>query len=208
MTLPNLRIIDYVIGHCGSAHDSTVFRDSQTYKCSSTLFNENEWIWADSAYALNSWCVTPYRKPLSALAENKVFNYHLSRVRFLFIHPEMPPTTSRQVRVKSEHAMGYIKGRFCSLRGLRQQINNPQDHECTLIWVKTCIIIHTLVSIIEHGDEDGSFIAELVQEGTDANRSTVGSDDGVASDIHREGGQLKRTGLKNSLLEHLDMYSI
>src|SRR6202522_840850 len=29
VTLPNLRIIDYVIGHCGSVHDSTVFHDSR-----------------------------------------------------------------------------------------------------------------------------------------------------------------------------------
>ncbi|KAJ7748991.1 hypothetical protein B0H16DRAFT_1223401, partial [Mycena metata] len=50
-----------------------------------------------------------------------------------------------QVRVKSEHAMGYIKGRFASLRGLRQQIDDSNDHECALAWVKVCIIIHTLV---------------------------------------------------------------
>ncbi|KIO18017.1 hypothetical protein M407DRAFT_84406 [Tulasnella calospora MUT 4182] len=28
--LPNLRIIDYEIGHCGSAHDSTCFKDTKT----------------------------------------------------------------------------------------------------------------------------------------------------------------------------------
>ncbi|KAJ7616875.1 hypothetical protein B0H17DRAFT_876951, partial [Mycena rosella] len=50
-----------------------------------------------------------------------------------------------QVRVKSEHAMGYIKGRFCSLRGLRQQIDDSVDHERALAWVKTCVVIHTLV---------------------------------------------------------------
>ncbi|KIJ27663.1 hypothetical protein M422DRAFT_147014, partial [Sphaerobolus stellatus SS14] len=27
ITLPNLRIIDYVVGHCGSIHDSTAFQD-------------------------------------------------------------------------------------------------------------------------------------------------------------------------------------
>jgi len=69
-----------MIGYCGSAHDSTVFCDSQTYKCSSTLFDENEWIWADSAYVLDTWCIMPYKKPLSNLVENKTFNYHLSWV--------------------------------------------------------------------------------------------------------------------------------
>jgi hypothetical protein len=80
VTLPNLRIIDYVIGHCGSAHDSTVFHDSRTYRNSGILFNENEWMWADSAYALDRWCITPYKRPHAALPENKTFNYHLSRV--------------------------------------------------------------------------------------------------------------------------------
>ena len=84
VTLPNLRIINYVIGHCGSAHDSTVFHDSRTYRNSSILFNENEWMWADSVYALDSWCITPYKRPHTALPENKTFNYHLSQVHSSF----------------------------------------------------------------------------------------------------------------------------
>ena len=68
-----------------------------------------------------------------------------------------------QVRVKSEHAMGYIKGRFSSLRGLRQQIGDVLDHKRALAWVKTCIIIHTLVSFVEEGDEDNEFMEELVR---------------------------------------------
>ncbi|KAK7022516.1 hypothetical protein R3P38DRAFT_2474392, partial [Favolaschia claudopus] len=69
------------------------------------------------------------------------------------------------VRVKSEHAMGYLKGRFCSLRGLRQQIDNSIDHERALAWVKACLVIHTLISFIESGEEDWEFVDELVQEG-------------------------------------------
>ncbi|PPQ94789.1 hypothetical protein CVT25_008391 [Psilocybe cyanescens] len=81
ITLPNLQIIDYVVGYCGSAHDATVFRVSQTYAHSDKLFKDSEWIWADSAYALDMWCVTPYKKPLSNCPENAKFNYHLSLVR-------------------------------------------------------------------------------------------------------------------------------
>lgn len=80
ITLPNLRIIDYVVGHCGSAHDSTVFRDSRTYQDHGSLFSADEWMWADSAYGLEDWCITPFKRPLSDLQENKTFNYHLSRV--------------------------------------------------------------------------------------------------------------------------------
>ena len=74
----------------------------------------------------------------------------------------------KQVHVKSEHAMGYLKGQFSSLWGLHQQINDATDHKHALAWVKTCIIIHMLISFIEEGDWDDEFMAELVWEGTDA----------------------------------------
>jgi hypothetical protein len=62
ITLPNLRIVDYVIGHCGSAHDSTVFQESRTSIDHDELFADGEWMWADSAYASEDWCITPYKK--------------------------------------------------------------------------------------------------------------------------------------------------
>jgi hypothetical protein len=58
--------------------------------------------------------------------------------------------------------MGYLKGRFSSLQGLRQQIDNLTDHKHALTWIKTCIVIHTLISFVEHADEDEEFVAELV----------------------------------------------
>ncbi|KAF7328200.1 DDE Tnp4 domain-containing protein [Mycena venus] len=152
ITLPNLRIIDYVIGHCGSAHDSTAFADARTYKERDTLFKKDgedrEWMWADSAYGLDWWCVTPYKRPASLQPNNKTFNYHLSRVR-----------------VKSEHSVGYVKGRFSSLRGLRQQIDSSIAHERALAWVKACLVIHTLVGFIESGKEDEEFLEEDLECG-------------------------------------------
>ena len=110
-----------------------------------------------------------------------------------------------QVRVKSEHAMGYLKGRFSSLRGLRQQIGNATDHKRALAWVKTCIIIHTLVSFVEEGDEDNDFIDELVREGADEPQAgDVIGQDRDQSDTQRETqGQRKHTELKTMLFESL-----
>ncbi|KAJ7026796.1 hypothetical protein C8F04DRAFT_1190189 [Mycena alexandri] len=61
--------------------------------------------------------------------------------------------------------MGCVKGRFASLRGLRQQIDDSKDHERALAWVKACIIIHTLVGLIEDGTADDEYLQELIQEG-------------------------------------------
>jgi hypothetical protein len=86
ITLPNLRIVDYVIGHTGSTHDSTAFAESRTRKDRERLLGPNEWIWADSAYPVEAWCVTPFKKPASNISENKTFNYWVSHVGLHLLH--------------------------------------------------------------------------------------------------------------------------
>jgi hypothetical protein len=104
--------------------------------------------------------------------------------------------------VKSEHAMGYIKGRFCSLRGLRQQIDNDIDHKRALLWIKACIVIHTLIAIIESGSEDEGYVNELVQEGLAATVPTDTDDNTPDPAPGRETrGQRKRNALKAQLFE-------
>jgi len=55
--LPNMHIIDYVLGLPGSTHDSMSFKESHAWKESSHLFHNGEWLWADSTYALTPWCI-------------------------------------------------------------------------------------------------------------------------------------------------------
>ncbi|KAF8582988.1 hypothetical protein K439DRAFT_1349888, partial [Ramaria rubella] len=98
------------------------------------LFQPTEWIWADSAYPIHSWSVSLYKCPAANLADqNKKFNYWVSHMR---------------VHIKSEHAVGYLKGWCLSLKGLQQQIDDETYHCCALEWVRTCSTIHTLVSKI------------------------------------------------------------
>lgn len=59
------------------------------------------------------------------MKENRSFNYHLSRIR-----------------IRSEHGIGYLKGRFQSLKKLRIQILNPQDLAYATLWNNSCIILH------------------------------------------------------------------
>jgi hypothetical protein len=101
--------------------------------------------------------------------------------------------------------MGFLKGRFSSLRGLRQQIDNPKDHKRALTWIKTCVVIHTLISFVEHADEDGDFVAELMREGQDGTSETTGHEGGAVSDVQRETlGQRRRTQLKEWLFESFE----
>lgn len=50
MSLPNLRIVDFSYGHCGSTHDATAWEQTWTAKHHDELLEEDEFIWADSAY--------------------------------------------------------------------------------------------------------------------------------------------------------------
>ncbi|CAK5274957.1 unnamed protein product [Mycena citricolor] len=136
--------------HTGSTHDSTAFAQSRTCKDHAQLIGPNEWIWADSAYPVESWCVTPFKKPANRLPENKTFNYWVSHVR-----------------IRSEHAVGFLKGRFQSLRGLRQQIKNEKDHLRALEWIRACLVLHTLIHIIESegGSLDQEWVEELIRDG-------------------------------------------
>lgn len=54
--------------------------DSRTYQERQQLIGPGEWIWADSAYPIEAWCITPYKKPATNIPENKEFNYWVSHV--------------------------------------------------------------------------------------------------------------------------------
>ncbi|KAF9514843.1 hypothetical protein BS47DRAFT_1258617, partial [Hydnum rufescens UP504] len=122
---PDCRIVDYVAGHCGSAHDSTVFVESSLALKPEVWLAPNEFVWADSAYSLRNWCITPYHRPEHNIPVNRKFNYHMACVR-----------------IKAEHTIGFLKGHFSSLRGLRQQIKDERDHELAVYWVISCLILH------------------------------------------------------------------
>ncbi|KIJ11105.1 hypothetical protein PAXINDRAFT_40692, partial [Paxillus involutus ATCC 200175] len=59
----NLRIVDYSIGIPGSLHDSNAFQHTLCAWSPESFFGNNEWLWADSAYASQKWCVVPFKKP-------------------------------------------------------------------------------------------------------------------------------------------------
>jgi DDE superfamily endonuclease len=144
ISLPNLRIIDFSYGHMGSTHDSTAWEDTQIVQEHEDIIKDGEWIWADSAYPvrtclcfyvpdspiptfclkISAWVVAPYKKPECNLPDNEVFNNHVS-----------------QVRIQLEHAIGYLKGQFQSLKELRVKITNQKSHKF-VTWIACCIGLH------------------------------------------------------------------
>ena len=78
----NLRIVDYVIGVPGSLHDSTAFQNARIARFPHQYFQQNEWLWADSAYGCQPWCIVPFKRSIggSLTRSQKSFNFHLSIV--------------------------------------------------------------------------------------------------------------------------------
>jgi DDE superfamily endonuclease len=134
-------------------------------------------------------------RPEKDTPDNKHFNYWVSRVR-----------------VKSEHCVGYIKGRFCSLRGLRIQINQPHHLKIASLWITACIAVHCFAMTHEAGQDISAdeFFREglrIVAEERTARASEedniIDTDDEISRQVTLLEGKVKREQLKEFLLERL-----
>ncbi|KAF6744736.1 hypothetical protein DFP72DRAFT_65365 [Ephemerocybe angulata] len=65
-------------------------------------------------------------RPEKAVGDNPTHNYHVSKVR-----------------VGSEHCVGFLKGRWSSLKGLRVAITNQKSLQYASFWIIACIHLHT-----------------------------------------------------------------
>jgi len=96
--------------------------------------------------------------------------------------------------------VGYLKGRFQSLKGLRQQIKNETDHLRAVEWIRACIVIHTFIHETEFGNEDADWEEEIVAAGLSSDESSSSDDNRVAAEVRRESaGQRKRRKVKENL---------
>ncbi|KAI0041849.1 hypothetical protein FA95DRAFT_1584608 [Auriscalpium vulgare] len=128
----NLRIVDYTHGMTGSAHDSAAFAHTAAAKYPDWFFGDGEFAWADSAYAVNSRTIPVHKEPASFRRENKIFDQVVSHIR-----------------VRSEHCMGALKGRFQCLRGLRVRIRSAADHTDACRWITVEIVLHNFIIDVE-----------------------------------------------------------
>ena len=76
-----------------------------------------------------------YFRPEKLELDNAKYNYHLSAVR-----------------VRSEHCIGYLKGRWGSLKGLRVSIKGEKGIQYATLWIIACIHLHAFAMQHERGD--------------------------------------------------------
>ncbi len=154
-----MRIIDYGYGFTGSTHDATAWEKTRIFAEHETILQGDEFIWGDSAYPIDTWVVAPYKKPESDLPENAIYNNHVS-----------------MVRIRSEHAIGFLKGRFQSLKGLRVNIKDEASHKFATYWVVACIGLHSFAMRCEADEratvgDVGSDLDPFVGQGMSSSES-------------------------------------
>lgn len=80
-----------------------------------------------------------------------------------------------RLRIRSEHAIGFLKGRFPSLKGLRLQINHADMHRIATYWIAACIAVHMFAFQVEReerGDDDEGYLDPFVEEGATTSSSS------------------------------------
>lgn len=180
-----------VNGYTESTHDATAWKGTSIYANHNNIFEAGEFIWGDLAYPVCSifnstyniskplpqidyWVVCPFRKPESEEPENSIYNNYVSKI---CIH--------------SEHAIGFLKGRFQSLKGLRVNIHDKASHRFATYWVISCIAVHSFVMTCEaeeqtnngNNDSDAVYDDEFIQEGLETDSEDSSSQSASSSSI-------------------------
>lgn len=142
-----MRIVDYSHGHTGSAHDATAFQGTCAYKHPEYMFSPQEFSWVDSAYPLSCHTLPIHKRPASLEPDNIAFD-----------------KVASHLRVRSEHCMGALKGRFQCLRGLRVHIKSVETHIEACRWITIAIILHNFFVEVEGAGENNEIFLEDYEE--------------------------------------------
>ena len=141
----------------------------------------------DSAYPLTTRTIPVFKRPAALEPNEAKFNKSVSNIR-----------------VRSEHCMGALKGRFQCLRGLRVDIKTPADHLEACQWMTVAMILHNLCIDVEgptvHAREQ--FADEDVGIG---NGAGVQEEDALDEDDIEGEGNEKRQQLVEELMAFREM---
>ena len=135
---------------------------------------------------IETWVVAPYKKPKHKIPENEEFNNHVS-----------------MVHIQSEHAIGFHKGRFHSLKHLRIWINDERSHKFATYWIVACIGIHAFAMQCEDKERSDDKESEedlFITEGVSSSESDgIGPPREPASQQWLRVGKARREELKRAL---------
>eukprot|EP00834_Sanchytrium_tribonematis_P007082 NODE_591_length_5620_cov_0.949828.p1 type:complete len:251 gc:universal NODE_591_length_5620_cov_0.949828:4276-5028(+) len=119
---PSKQISYAVVGAPGSYHDNCVWELNDIFKNSNNYFQNQEYLFGDSAYTLNERMMTPY-----------IGNVDQNKRNFNFKHS--------QGRIIIENTFGLLK---CRIKIMGQQMKCMKLSKCVLV-SKACITVHNII---------------------------------------------------------------
>ena len=99
-------IISIVQGCTGAAPDAFVQTLANRHRFPDMYFSAGQYLLGKNGMKYAPWIIGPYLRQECTTVDRRNFNYQLARLR-----------------VRSEHAIGVLKGRFSSLRELRVRLS-------------------------------------------------------------------------------------
>jgi hypothetical protein len=126
------RVTYYVAGWPGSTHDNRVFRTSSLFLNREEFFSFREYLLGDSAYSTSSVMVQSFKRHAAWAvlpADKELFNTYLAKLR-----------------IRSEHCIGILKGRFGCLKHNNIQLKDGKKEVKELVeLIGSCIVMHNLL---------------------------------------------------------------
>lgn len=134
-------IISVVQGCTGAAPDSFAQTRANWHKHPSSFFSDGQYLLGDKGMKYTDRVLGPYKAAESTTPNRRNYNFHLACLR-----------------VRSEHTIGILKGRFCSLKELRLDICSDKAFVRATDWILACCVLHNICQT----ENDGA--PERVQE--------------------------------------------
>jgi len=126
-------ITNVVLGCSGAAPDTFVPSTAEWHRRPNIFFFTGQFLLGDKGMPYSRFVIRPFKEPECTCAEHRNFNYQLARLR-----------------VKFEHAMGILKGRWSSVKELRLVLAADLHFSFALSWITAFIVLQNVC--VEVGD--------------------------------------------------------
>lgn len=123
----NCKILSVTQGCTGAAPDSFVQTLADWHRHPGIYLSPGEYLLGDKGMKYTARVIGPFLRPECTTAEHDNFNYQLAKLR-----------------VRSEHTIGILKGRWGSLRELRLGIGSDKAYGRATDWVLACCVLHNV----------------------------------------------------------------
>lgn len=135
----NCGIIGITQGCSMAATDSFVQTPEVWHRQPRIYFSPAEYILGDKGMKYTPCRISPFLLPECTTAEHMNFNFQLA-----------------QLRVRSQHTIAILKGRWSSLRELRMGIGSDKEFAHETDWVLACCILHNMCQALVESTPESS----------------------------------------------------